>query len=55
MAEQTAKTGQPKKPEPEISFRCRRCGQDKPLSEMRSITRFLPVLIVCKDCARELR
>jgi hypothetical protein len=55
MAEQTTKTGQPKTEAPEISFKCRRCGQEKPLSDMRSVTRFLPVLVVCKDCARELR
>ena len=55
MAEQTAKTGQPKKMAPEITFKCRRCGLEKPLSDMRSVTRFLPVLVVCKDCARELR
>ncbi len=55
MAEQTAKTGHPKAPAPEVTFKCRRCGQEKPLSDMRSITRFLPVLVVCKDCARELR
>lgn len=55
MAEKTTKTVKPKAPAPEVSFKCRRCGQQKPLSDMRSVTRFLPVLIVCKDCARELR
>lgn len=55
MAEQSAKTGQRKTPAPEITFKCRRCGQEKPLSEMRSVTRFLPVLVVCKDCASALR
>jgi ribosomal protein S14 len=55
MAEQTSKTEPTKTPQGEIKFRCRRCGRVRPLSEMRSVTRFLPVLIVCKDCARELR
>jgi ribosomal protein S14 len=57
MAEQTPKTGQPEPPpkEKEIIFRCQRCGRERPLREMTSVTRFLPVLIVCKDCANELR
>jgi hypothetical protein len=41
-----------KKETMEVRFKCRMCGQEKPLSEMRSITRFVPVLIVCEDCAR---
>jgi transcription elongation factor Elf1 len=55
MAEQASKTETKEKPQEEIKFHCRRCGRERPLSEMRSVTRFLPVLIVCKDCARELR
>jgi hypothetical protein len=38
-----------------IYFRCRLCGKEKPLQEMRTVTRFIPVLIVCQDCARILR
>jgi hypothetical protein len=53
MAEQASKKV-PAKTAGEIVFICRRCGQAKPLSDMRSVTRFLPVLIVCKDCAQEL-
>jgi hypothetical protein len=46
----------PKKPAaPEITFLCRRCEKRKPLAEMRLVTRFVPVLVVCADCARELR
>jgi ribosomal protein S14 len=55
MAEQAGKTEPTKAPQEEIKFRCRRCGRERPLSEMRSVARFLPVLIVCRDCARELR
>jgi hypothetical protein len=44
------------KPEPrEITFLCRRCEKQKPLAEMRIVTRFVPVLVVCQDCAKELR
>jgi hypothetical protein len=39
----------------EITFLCRRCGKNKPISKMRTVTRFVPMLIVCQDCARELR
>jgi hypothetical protein len=57
MAEKTTKAaGKAKKTEPrEITFICRRCEQSKPLAEMRTVTRFVPVLVVCQDCARELR
>jgi hypothetical protein len=55
MAERADKTEQTKNPSDEIKFLCRRCGLEKPLSEMRSVARFLPVLIVCMDCAKELR
>jgi ribosome-binding protein aMBF1 (putative translation factor) len=39
----------------EIHFKCRLCGKEKPLQEMRTVTRFNPVLVVCEDCARTLR
>lgn len=55
-AEKTGEESKAKKKRPrEIKFRCRLCGKDKPLKEMMSITRFRPVLIVCQDCAREIR
>jgi transcription elongation factor Elf1 len=45
-----------KKPEPrEITFLCRRCGKHKPIGEMVTVTRFIPALILCQDCAREFR
>ena len=39
----------------EISFKCQCCDRIRPLKEMRSITRFLPVLVVCRDCEKALR
>ena len=39
----------------EITFRCQSCDQYKPLKEMRVITRFFPMLIVCQDCDKEMR
>ena len=57
MAEKTSKSAEKPKKQAmrEITFKCQRCEKDKPLGEMRSVTRFLPVLVVCQDCARELR
>jgi transcription elongation factor Elf1 len=39
----------------EIKFKCQRCQREVPLGEMVSITRFRPVLIVCRNCAEEMR
>ena len=55
MAEEAAKTEPSKESQKEIRFRCQRCEKQRPLTDMRSVTRFLPVLIVCKDCAQGLR
>jgi len=43
------------KKQKEITFRCQRCEALSPLVDMRSVTRFIPVLIVCKKCEKELR
>jgi hypothetical protein len=39
----------------EIHFKCCLCEKEKPLQEMRTVTRFVPVLVVCQDCAKTLR
>ena len=38
-----------------VTFKCRVCGKDKPIEDMRTVTRFVPVLIVCQECAKTLR
>ena len=38
-----------------ITFRCRRCEKLRPLEDMRSVTRFIPMLVVCRDCEKEIR
>ena len=38
----------------EITFSCQRCQRLKPIKEMRVITRFFPLFIVCQDCEKEL-
>jgi len=47
---ESGKTGDMK-----IHFKCRLCEKEKPLEEMRTVTRFVPVLVVCQDCAKTLR
>jgi hypothetical protein len=57
MAVKSTKTAaKVKKPQPrEITFLCRRCEKYKPITEMVMVTRFIPPLVVCRSCARELR
>jgi len=38
-----------------INFKCQCCGKMRPLKEMRSVTRFVPVLVVCSECDKVLR
>ena len=54
MPEKEAK-GAGKKSTLKVSFKCQRCKRNRPIEEMRSVTRFSPVLVVCRDCENELR
>jgi len=38
-----------------VFFTCQCCGKRRPLEQMRSVTRFVPVLIVCRECQKILR
>ena len=40
--------------ETKFNFTCRLCGKEKPVEDMRTITRFNPVMLTCRDCARKL-
>ena len=56
MAEKTQEAGKGKKKTAgTIKFRCQRCDRMVPLEEMRTVTRFVPALVVCKDCEKELQ
>jgi hypothetical protein len=35
-----------------VNFRCRLCEKQKPISEMKIIKRFRPVIFVCQDCEK---
>jgi hypothetical protein len=37
-----------------VIFRCQRCGKGKPIEEMRVVTRFFPLMVVCRECEREI-
>jgi hypothetical protein len=55
MAAKTKKQDDVKEKAPEkITFRCRSCNKYKPLEDMRIITRFFPLLVVCRDCEKEM-
>jgi hypothetical protein len=43
----------PSKPK-EITFRCRFCGESKPLDDMRTLTRFFPLLVACRECEKRV-
>lgn len=56
MPGKSTKAAKTNKPEPrEITFLCRRCEKYKPIADMVMVTRFVPALVVCRSCARELR
>ena len=38
-----------------VTFKCRLCEEQKPISEMKVIKRFRPVIIVCQDCEKGLQ
>ena len=39
----------------EITFKCQSCQRQKPLEEMRVVTRFFPMPVICRDCEKEMR
>ena len=57
MAADESKGGsKTKKEQPaEVTFKCRLCEKEKPISEMKLITRFRPVVVVCRDCEKNVR
>jgi len=38
----------------EITFKCKYCGKEKPLNDMRMITLFFPPLVACQECERRM-
>ena len=57
MAGEKTKSGSKAKKEPvtEVMFKCRLCEKEKPISEMKVIARFRPVVVVCRECESNVR
>ena len=57
MAEAKTKSGtQSKKSAPkDVVFKCRLCEKQKPISEIKVIKRYRPVIVVCQDCEKDLQ
>lgn len=55
-AEETKSNSKARKDQPaEVTFKCRLCEQERPISEMKLITRFRPVVVVCRECEKTIR
>ena len=55
-AETSQEASKEKKQEDQvITFTCSRCHKSKAIQEMKIITRFRPVIVVCQDCHKEMR
>jgi hypothetical protein len=39
----------------EVMFKCSLCEKEKTISEMKTITRFRPVVVVCRECEKLVR
>jgi transcription elongation factor Elf1 len=57
MAAEATKSGSKEKKQKtaEVTFKCRLCEKQKPISVMKTITRFRPIIVVCQDCEKYLR
>jgi hypothetical protein len=53
MAVESEEKEQPEKTK-EVTFRCKICGQGKPLSQLREIKRFFPMLVACSECDEKM-
>ncbi len=38
-----------------VTFKCRLCAKQKPISEMKVIKRFRPVIVICQDCEKGIQ
>jgi hypothetical protein len=56
MTEKTTGNIRTDKEYPEkITFNCAYCKENRPIEDMRTIRRFFPVLVVCRDCEERIR
>jgi hypothetical protein len=38
-----------------VTFKCRLCEKQKPISEMKIVKRFRPVIFVCSECEKTIQ
>ena len=56
MTMETVNKEQPETKETrEVTFKCKFCGNTKPLDEMRVLTRFFPPIVVCPECEKKMQ
>jgi len=42
-------------PQQEITFRCKYCGESKPIAEMVVMKQYFPQLVACRTCSVSIR
>ena len=35
-----------------VIFKCKVCGSEKPIEEMKVYTKYFPPMVLCKDCEK---
>ncbi len=38
----------------ELTFTCKICGQRRPISKLREVRRFFPLIIACSECDEKM-
>lgn len=39
----------------DITFKCKYCGKTWPLDDMRTLSRFFPPVVACRECEKKMR
>ena len=55
VAKQKSETRTKKSAPKDVTFKCRLCEKQKPISEMKIIKRFRPVIVICQDCEKGIQ
>lgn len=52
MSEKSEKKTAQVEPPKTIMFKCKFCGEDKPLDELVILRQYYPILSCCKECSK---
>ena len=55
VEKQKSETRTKKSAPKDVTFKCRLCEKQKPISEMKIIKRFRPVIVICQDCEKGIQ